>query len=64
MTRYQVITEADTRSKTRRHRTWTITADTREDAMYQAHMNHYGVLGWNATASIWTTSIEQIEMAP
>lgn len=36
---YQITTEAATRSKSRRTRTWTITADTQDDAIFEARMN-------------------------
>lgn len=52
---YQITTEADTGSKTRRVRTWTVTAATEDDAMYEARMNHLKVVGWNA--STWTTHL-------
>ena len=55
MTVWRVTTEADTRSKTRQRRTWTIEAATEADAAYEARMRHIKLLGWNA--SVWTVSI-------
>lgn len=60
LTTWRIVTEADTSSKARRTRTWTVEAADVEDARYEAHMNHYRLLGWNASASIWTVSSELV----
>lgn len=59
MAMWVIVTEAETRSVSRRRRTWQIEAETIEDARHQAITKHYGVLGWNG--SIWTTKTERIE---
>lgn len=53
---FAVTTEADTRSKSRQTRTWTIEADTEDDAVYEARMRHYAVAGWNC--SVWVAWVE------
>jgi hypothetical protein len=61
MKSYQITTQADTRSKSRQTRTWTIEAASEDDAMYQARMNHMSLLGrmgWEMT--IWTTNVKEI----
>lgn len=58
MDTYRIVTEADTRSKSRRTRTWTIEASDIEDAWYQARMKHLEVLRWNG--SIWVASSEVV----
>lgn len=49
MTTYEITTNADTRSKTRRTRTWTIEATDPDEACYQARQNHLRIVGWNAS---------------
>jgi hypothetical protein len=51
MSTWKVTTEADTSSKARRVRNWTIKAATLEDASYEARMRHLAIVGWNA--AIW-----------
>jgi len=58
MTTYRISTEADSRSKSRQSRTWTITAENLDDARYEARHNHVRIVGWNA--SVWITREETI----
>jgi hypothetical protein len=51
MSTYRITTEADTRSKSRRTRTWEIQALSLEEAVYEARRRHIALVGWNA--SIW-----------
>lgn len=70
---YQITTEADSRSKTRRTRTWTITSaelpairerdeldarcSDREVARYEAMERHLRIVGWNSSIA---ATVEEI----
>lgn len=55
---YRITTQAQTRSKSRRTRTWEIQAATADDAIFEARINHVRVCGWNV--SIWIDQIEEV----
>ncbi|MCA1569283.1 MAG: hypothetical protein LC798_02965 [Chloroflexi bacterium] len=55
-TRYEITTEASTRSKSRRTMHHTITAANEADARYEARMAHIARCGWNC--SIWVSKVE------
>lgn len=56
--RFTVETSADTRSASRRNRTWTIDADTADDALYTARVNHVRVIGWNGAIGATITDVD------
>lgn len=56
MNTYEITSKADTRSQTRRVRTWTIEAASQDEAIEQARENHLKVIGWNG--SIWISKVE------
>jgi hypothetical protein len=49
MRTYRITSEADTRSKTRKIRHWTIEAANEDDACYEARMRHLRIVGWNSS---------------
>lgn len=53
MTKFEIRTEASTRSKSRRTMNHVIEAETAEDAIYEARMAHIAKVGWNA--SVWVS---------
>lgn len=55
---FQITTQAATRSKTRRTRTWTITAANADDAAFEARISHVQIIGWNG--SVWITNCEEM----
>jgi len=52
MRKYEIHTEADSRSKARRSRDWTIQAGSEDDARYEARMRHIAVVGWNSSIAV------------
>jgi hypothetical protein len=57
-TRYEVKTQAATRSKSRQNMTHLVEAQTEEEATYQARKLHIDRVGWNA--SVWIVSITRV----
>lgn len=59
---FSITTGASTRSESRQTRTWTITAETLDDACYEARKLHIALVGWNA--SIWISSATELAWTP
>lgn len=57
-TRYEIKTQAATRSKTRREMTHTIEAQTQDDAVYEARKAHIERVGWNC--SVWISEVREV----
>ena len=58
MRTYRIHTEADTRSRSRMSRDWTIKAESENEARDEAKDRHQAVCGWNC--GVWTSDVEEL----